>query len=235
VCEGGGSEEPEHRGRGRIDYLFEGCWAKLAPREQPVRCHPLIDHCHDVAASFEALIALPMFERRLARLAGRDAVPDDWPARLVVLAFLHDFGKVNHKFQSGKGGHIDEAVFPVLNAGTCQATGLDRLEGWSAKLEPMLQTVLAYHGWVPNLPGDGAQNLRGYRTANTQRDPVAEVARLVDEAIRCWPQAFDPAGPRCPTLRPSGMPFSAFCNSPIGSARTTAPTRSPMPTQAIRS
>jgi hypothetical protein len=68
-------------------------WAKLAPRQgEPERWHPRVGS-------------------RLAALAGIETLPQVWAERLVALAFLHDFGKANRKFQRREGGHIREAAF----------------------------------------------------------------------------------------------------------------------------
>ena len=46
-------------------------WAKLAPRRgEPERWHPLVDHCADVAACAERLLANLTVRARLAALAG---------------------------------------------------------------------------------------------------------------------------------------------------------------------
>src|SRR6478672_7455608 len=88
------------------------CWGKLTPRRgEPERWHPLSDHCVDVAACAEAILNLPIIRARLASLAGRDSFPSVWSERLASLAFLHDFGKANERFQNRDGGHIAEAVY----------------------------------------------------------------------------------------------------------------------------
>lgn len=56
--------------------------------------HPLVDHCADVASVAETLLRLPVWRKRLVRLAGRDISDVGW-ARLCVLAALHDIGKLN--------------------------------------------------------------------------------------------------------------------------------------------
>ena len=92
-------------------------WAKLSPHVgTPELWHPLADHCFDVAACVESLLALPIVRARIAALAGADAIPDIWATRLAALSFLHDFGKANCEFQrraldpSGRGGHVAEAA-----------------------------------------------------------------------------------------------------------------------------
>src|SRR5262249_30728573 len=87
-------------------------WAKLSPRHgEPERWHPLVDHCIDVAACAEALLANPTIQARLPALARVEVMPERWAERLTALAFLHDFGKANRMFQRREAGHIKEAVF----------------------------------------------------------------------------------------------------------------------------
>ena len=65
----------------------------LAPRLS------LVAHCIDVAAVVSALLELPTWQDRLARLAGRALTPQD-RARWCALAFLHDVGKAGAGFYS---------------------------------------------------------------------------------------------------------------------------------------
>lgn len=61
--------------------------------------HPLIHHLADVAAVFEALCKCRNIRRALETAAKRELSAQDI-ARLAVLVFLHDFGKVNTGFQA---------------------------------------------------------------------------------------------------------------------------------------
>ncbi|HEX9049320.1 MAG TPA: CRISPR-associated endonuclease Cas3'', partial [Anaeromyxobacter sp.] len=76
-------------------------WGKLQQADDGsvVAWHPLIDHCADVAAVCERLLADDVLRRRLARLGGLDDLDRAAVARLCVLAALHDAGKANHGFQ----------------------------------------------------------------------------------------------------------------------------------------
>jgi CRISPR-associated endonuclease/helicase Cas3 len=77
-------------------------WSKLrrdGPACRELEWHSLADHCADVAAVVEALLALPLWRERLTRLAGRP-LTDICVARLCVLAALHDIGKLNIGFQA---------------------------------------------------------------------------------------------------------------------------------------
>lgn len=181
--------------------VYSSVWAKRRPRNEPVEWHTLADHSHDVAAAFEAVLALPVVEARLAALAGEPGLSARWKARLTVLAFLHDFGKANHKFQRGEGGHIHEAAPIVLYEELCTLAGLDALDGWTASPVEglrMMATILAHHGYPADFPTDGASNLRRYWEKLPALDPLAEVAALVAEAKLCWPSAFDEGGQPLP-------------------------------------
>ena len=179
-------------------------WAKLSPRGAEAKCwHPLVDHCVDVACCAEHLLAIPIVRARLAALAGAAGFPDTWAQRLAVLAFLHDFGKANRGFQSrardpsARGGHIAEAAYVVDRADLRRAAGLDALEGWcSDGALDLLAVTLAHHGAPPDfnlLPQcDQAWS------ADQTRDPISDVAALVDGARRIWPQAFAPEAVRLP-------------------------------------
>src|SRR5689334_3397017 len=81
----------------------------------------LISHSCDVAATLEAILRCsPMLRRRLATAGNLDDLNDIQIARLIVLTFLHDFGKCNRGFQNKEfrktkptpfiAGHIREAL-----------------------------------------------------------------------------------------------------------------------------
>ncbi|MGJ0507079.1 MAG: CRISPR-associated helicase Cas3' [Methylocystis sp.] len=74
-------------------------WGKASPHGQAEVRHPLVYHCLDVAAAFEALVEAD------ARLASDLAAPFQQPATrilpaLCALVALHDIGKVDVKFQA---------------------------------------------------------------------------------------------------------------------------------------
>lgn len=176
-----------------------GSWAKLSPRHDPEKWHPLADHCHDVAACFEAIIGIATVQRRLAGLADREDLAADWIARLTVLAFLHDYGKANHAFQDRKGGHLREAGYPLLNEDVCVASGLYAVDKWASDPLELFWTILAHHGEAPDaIEAHDSAYSRSWQ-ANERQDPAAEVARLIREARQSWPAAFDPAGAPLPS------------------------------------
>lgn len=173
-------------------------WAKSRPRHAPTEWLSLADHSHDVAAVFEALVDLPTIEARLAALAGRAAFPLQWRARLCVLAFLHDFGKSNHKFQRGEGGHIHEAMFPLQKTAFIEASGLAAVADWAGDMREVLVTILSHHGSPPAIRHDGMPEMAKHWSALPSRDPLAGIAVLVAEARAHWPQAFEPGGEALP-------------------------------------
>lgn len=136
-------------------------------------------HSIDVAAVARALLDLPTWQRRLLRLAGREAFSSTDLDRLTALAFLHDAGKAGAGFfakalpedvvaawrrSSGAGqasfGHT--AVVAPLLGHTAefepyrQALGIDAIRAWGGTDEiehevPMLDLWLAAvsHHGVP--------------------------------------------------------------------------------------
>lgn len=184
-------------------------WGKLFPRRAPfLAWHPLEDHCADVAAVAEALLAQPLIARRLLTLAGVEGWPHLWRERLCALAFLHDFGKANHRFQSGAGGHITEAAYVAGDRDRRQQAGLDVVEGWAMDGRQLLAIILAHHGEAPDLALDTQAG--PLWTANAERDPLAGVRRLLDKARQAWPAAFEAGGPPLPHLLQQAPFWHAF-------------------------
>ena len=147
-------------------------WGKLFPRRAPFQAwHPLEDHCADVAAVVEALLALPLIQTRLAALAGVGELPERWIARLCALGFLHDFGKANHRFQRGDGGHIDEAVHVAGDRDRRQTAGLDAVDTWAADGRYLLAVVLGHHGEPPDI--EAHTQFGPLWAATDERDPLA--------------------------------------------------------------
>src|SRR6187200_1716119 len=115
----------------RIPVDAGTCWAKMKPRRgEATDWHPLLDHSIDVAACAESLLGTPIIRARLVALAATDRVPNEWIARLTVLAFLHDFGKANLGFQERRAGHIKEAAYVAGARDRRIAAGLDFLDHW---------------------------------------------------------------------------------------------------------
>lgn len=123
-------------------------WGKLNIADDGgLEWHPLPHHCADVAAVAEVLLDLPVWHRRLSRLAGRTLTSRDL-SRLTVLTFLHDLGKFNHGFQRkasrGAGptaGHVREAVAALSNL-----SSIRRLNAWGDASFDLLVSALCHHG-----------------------------------------------------------------------------------------
>jgi CRISPR-associated endonuclease/helicase Cas3 len=79
-------------------------WAKLDKKTGDT--HYLIHHLMDVAAVFEALCVLPMYQKILNKSAGREVDRYDLQ-RLSVMVFLHDVGKLRPEFQAKMFGPTD--------------------------------------------------------------------------------------------------------------------------------
>lgn len=179
-------------------------WAKLSPRGgAPEFWHPLPDHCFDVAACVESLIALPIVRTRLAALAGVETFPEVWATRLAALSFLHDFGKANREFQrraldpSSRGGHVAEAAYVLDRAAMRRAANLDALDAWGGDGAVELLTVaLAHHGAPPDF--ERLPQCERAWSADDIRDPLRDVAALVARAREIWLIAFQPEGAPLP-------------------------------------
>ena len=119
--------------------------------------HHLAHHCADVAACFEALTSLPVVQARLERAAGI-SLSSVHIARLAVLAFLHDCGKLHPGFQARgspeddwcgrKHGHVREgaAIFRCRDLeAIARNLHCEKLVEWGVS-EHLLFSVLAHHG-----------------------------------------------------------------------------------------
>jgi CRISPR-associated endonuclease/helicase Cas3 len=73
--------------------------------------HRLVHHCADVAACFEALAALATMRDRMERSACL-ILSEIVIARLAVLVFLHDAGKLHPGFQA-KGWPLGAWIGPL--------------------------------------------------------------------------------------------------------------------------
>lgn len=74
---------------------------------------PLEEHMLDVSETFRHLLAIPIFRSRLEVCLGRplDKITEQ---RLVLLAALHDIGKLCDNFQGGKGGHSSDEGWQAI-------------------------------------------------------------------------------------------------------------------------
>ena len=188
-------------------------WGKLdrpEPEAAVVAWHPLVDHCADVAAVTEALLAHPLFRRRLERLAGQPLDHPGLTARLCAIAFLHDLGKANSGFQAKRltpdelrlagiepAGHVREAGGLLFGQSDLAAATLpvESLSSWGAAFTPLLIASISHHG-VPFKVETGAASV--WRPAGGY-DP-AEGLRALGAALTRWfPAAFESQAPELPT------------------------------------
>jgi len=173
-------------------------WGKFA---EPNLWLPLADHMGDVADCFAALVDLPLFHERLA--AAMKCDPDaGTKARLCVLAYLHDLGKLSSSFQARaldptiKAGHTAQGwqIFSEQGAVVVRALALPEMMAWGEAADRLLLAALAHHG----RPINGSEDARAadWRPMNGY-DPV-HAAGVVGAACRArYPLAFEP-GPELP-------------------------------------
>ena len=186
-------------------------WGKF---REPDGFHRLEHHCADVAACFEALLLEPVLRARFERASGGTGFSDTTAARLTVLAFLHDFGKLNTGFQfkirdrhefpnpvPPRTGHIGAALLAPREI--LETLGLfDIYQAWGDAVEPLLLAALSHHGRPARKPthsGSGPPELwksfAGY-------DPRATAALLRERSLAWFPGAFEegPTLPETPAL-----------------------------------
>lgn len=166
--------------------------------------HPLVDHCADVAAVVEALVCLPVWRKRLMRLAGQQLTEVCW-ARLCVLAALHDVGKLNIGFQAKclpkpgtTAGHVREALGALLRR-PGPFSCLDELAVWGDGTTALLVSALCHHGQPYNadVTADTAWQATWWMPRGDLNPPVGAENLLT--CCRAWfPAAFRQDGPSLP-------------------------------------
>lgn len=188
-------------------------WGKYDRSEGNETFHRLEHHCADVAACFETLIADRVLATRFARAAGCADIRLDpvTASRLAVVAFFHDFGKLNAGFQFKVRGHLDlppnrpprmghvtEAFFCIDQPKMLEQLGLSELFGhWGEGFDALLLGALSHHGRPPRPPHSGSgpteiwESFAGY-------SPVNAAALLRERAETWFPRAFE-SGPKLPT------------------------------------
>ncbi len=186
-------------------------WGKY---DKEIGIHRLEHHCADVAACFETLVRSPVLRNRLQCAAGDCQLTEVTLARLAVIAFLHDVGKINSGFQfkpflSRKGsrsrqfGHLLEALYGIQYQKVCDALGLMGMhESWGPALGPLILASLSHHGRPVNLPnqtGTGPSEIWNPRVGYDY-DPIA-AAKMLRGCVDRWiPVAFH-EGPQLPESR----------------------------------
>lgn len=192
-------------------------WGKLAHDADGhvVREQSLAGHCRDVAAVFAALVALPGWHDRLARLACRPDMDPVLRARLTYLVHLHDLGKANSGFQARRNpsspvvGHISPLAAVIgdhadtmLNARVLAAIDAERLAPWGAGVDPLLDAILSHHGRPWPRDADGRRDAQHWRVTADGYDPVAALAALKADADRFVPDALADHAPQLPVTAP---------------------------------
>lgn len=196
------------------DALFEEAWGKRTELGGKVTFFPLRDHCADVAAVVEALIALPTIRGRLDGLAGRSLTAVDL-ARLAALAFLHDIGKAAAGFW-WKGqpesvqlslpkpvalGHTREVLALLGSWGRQQLPKLARINTWQDDWNYLLAAV-SHHGDPVMLPDQlvdlGGDVMRRVWEPLGAYRPLVAAGELLDLAARHFPLAFNADAPPLP-------------------------------------
>lgn len=167
------------------------------------RTHRIEHHCADVAAVFEALLEDRVLRERF-RVAAGGALPAITIERLTVLAFLHDFGKLNSLFQfkvrdpAFHAGHTTEAIQCCHVRELHELLGLREIRTrWGKASDALFRAMLAHHGRPanePRAPGGGNPELWQPRGGY---DPRAAAALLGERARAWFPTAFA-AGPDLP-------------------------------------
>ncbi len=174
--------------------------------------HPLCDHCADVAAVAEALLALPIWSHRLNRLAGSD-LGTGGNARLCVLAALHDIGKLNIGFQARgrpdlgrySAGHVTEALAALSHSDVFCC--LDELGAWGAGVSDLLVAALCHHGRPYAIRSTAASWQQTWWKPARGLDPRAGARALLEQCRVWFPEAFSSA---CAPLPDSAALAHAF-------------------------
>lgn len=174
--------------------------------------HRLEHHCADVACCFQALIAEPVLKDRFDRAVGGNGLDDATLARLSVLAYLHDFGKLSAGFQFRAGGqsgapqranHIEAAIWACNRPEIIESFGLDKLANWGAEgLQQLLCAVLAHHGRPISPKKLGETGRESSWRPYAGYDPISAGRSFFQRAREWFPEAFEegPLLPATPAL-----------------------------------
>lgn len=153
----------------------------------------LTDHQADVAACLAALLDSPVMASRIRAMIGRPLDPVT-RARLCVIGFLHDMGKLSSLFQAqvfasqgGRTGHTREGWALIADRRMRGALGLPELVSWGAAVENLLLAALAHHG-RPIETGSGTD--RRCWASWSGYDPATAAAVVGQRARELYPQAF---------------------------------------------
>ncbi len=195
---------------------ISGFWAKLERDEEGniSSWHPLVDHCADVTACAEAILERSIVGRRFAFLLGLPSLSPALVARLCVLVFIHDAGKVNRGFQNRAypglkptAGHVKPMV-DLLERSSQQgqwcamlaARGLDELLDWFEQedtLDAFLLASWAHHG-NPVRAESTVQTQLWASSPGAGRSPEAGMRLLAGKVRQWFPEAFEDDAPLLP-------------------------------------
>lgn len=182
----------------------------------PDSFHRLEHHCADVAAVFLELVRNTILRDRFAR-AIDSQLTSTLEARLAVLAFLHDFGKLNSGFQfkvrdratlpkhaPPPSGHIAEAlVCCETQKEICCDLGLyDIFDAWGPGIEWLLRAALAHHGRPAEKRHESTAGPQCIWKEFAGYDPRTTAAVLGRRSREWFPNAFGdgPPLPESPSL-----------------------------------
>ena len=177
--------------------------ARQAPppiaKKTPLGSLSVFQHGLDVACCLEALLSQPVLRSRMETALGKilDPVTQE---RFLVLALLHDVGKLSSGFQARireipdfpKTSHLIEVVdLAVHQNGLAHDLGLNEIEAWGPDVFHVLAAILAHHG-RPITPDD----VHPKAWAKTPwHDPGRSIKDFAAEARRLFPLAFSPVAP----------------------------------------
>ncbi len=189
--------------------------------------HRIEHHCADVAGCFEALITDDVLAARFARASGSatgNRLDPVTSSRLAVIAFLHDFAKLNAGFQfkvrdpatlPGKPpprmSHVAEAFYCIEQPDICERLGLyDLLDEWGEGLDALLRGALTHHARRVVRTAGAARARSGNRSPATT---LRRVHPCFGDAPRTGSRRRSVAGRPCLTGRRS--PISSPASSPL--------------------
>ena len=190
-------------GRRMGDSIF-ALWGKASPNQDGgPRFHPLVYHCLDVAAVFEALLHRRRFSVPLRSLLG--SPPYRFDPVLVALVGLHDIAKACIRFQA-KAPHVWPAslyeVYPGSQAAFDHAAAADAIladrlrevlepfwPDWRIASRNALIAAIAYHHGRPvDRAGANVSREHAGRLAVTELAAINDAASAILSAFDKDPQ-----------------------------------------------
>lgn len=182
--------------------MNRSAWGKTDGRDGPT--HHLAHHSMDVAAVFQRLLDLPVFQAR-AEKAAEMTLSRQTVARLGAIVFVHDIGKLHPAFQA-KGwreglwtwperGHVPESL-PFLDLALKLPKHpfrevVQSLAQWGAGVEPLLVASLSHHGRPIE---QGSQTAAADWPTLPHYDWRGQAATMADAVRRWFGEAFTDGG-----------------------------------------